>query len=65
MCLCLSTASSKYVDVEDFVEMTKKFTEGIACTPTLRTSGIDAKAQEETLRKSDVATFEMVRCYGR
>lgn len=51
-------SSSKYVDVEDFVEMTKKFTEGIACTPTLKTSGVDAK-EEEMLRKSDVATFEM------
>lgn len=52
-------SSSKYVDVEDFVEMTKKFTEGIACTPTPRTSGVDAKEEEKTLRKSDVATFEM------
>lgn len=65
MNLCPSTASSKYVDVEDFVEMTKKFTEGIACTPTPRTSGEDAKEEEKMLRKSDVATFEMVRCYGR
>uniref|UniRef100_A0A8C1XU28 Wolfram syndrome 1a (wolframin) n=1 Tax=Cyprinus carpio TaxID=7962 RepID=A0A8C1XU28_CYPCA len=52
-------SSSKYVDVEDFVEMTKKFTEGIACTPTPRTSGEDAKEEEKMLRKSDVATFEM------
>ncbi len=65
MHLCHFTAGSKYVNVEDFVEMTKKFTEGIACTPTLRTSGVDAKGEEKTLRKSDEATFEMVRCYGR
>ncbi|XP_059409740.1 wolframin [Carassius carassius] len=52
-------SSSKYVDVEDFVEMTKKFTEGIACTPTLKTSSVDAKGEEKMLRKSDVATFEM------
>ncbi len=65
MHLCPSTASSKYVNVEDFVEMTKKFTEGIACTPTQRTSGVDAKVKEKTLRKSDVATFERVKCYGR
>ncbi|RXN18552.1 wolframin-like protein [Labeo rohita] len=51
-------SGSQYVDVEDFVEMTKKFTEGIACTPTQRTSGADAKREDETLRKSDVATFE-------
>ncbi|XP_016347352.1 wolframin [Sinocyclocheilus anshuiensis] len=54
-------SSSKYVDVEDFVEMTKKFTEGIACAPTLRTSGVDATGEEKTLSKSDVATFEMER----
>ncbi|XP_016410993.1 wolframin-like [Sinocyclocheilus rhinocerous] len=52
-------SSSKYVDVEDFVEMTKKFTEGIAYAPTLRTSGVDATGEEKTLSKSDVATFEM------
>lgn len=47
------------------MEMTKKFTEGIACTPTPRTSGVDAKVKEKMLRKGDVATFERVRCYGR
>ncbi|XP_051561188.1 wolframin isoform X1 [Myxocyprinus asiaticus] len=51
---------SKYVDVEDFVEMTKKFTEGIGCTPTVSTAGVDAKRKEDTLRKSpgDGATFD-------
>ncbi|KAL0204045.1 hypothetical protein M9458_002063, partial [Cirrhinus mrigala] len=58
MHLCPYTAGSKYVDVEDFVEMTKKFTEGIAGTPTQRTSGVDAKREEEMFSKSDVATFE-------
>ncbi|KAK7162044.1 hypothetical protein R3I94_004638 [Phoxinus phoxinus] len=50
-------SGSKYVDAEDFVEMTKKFTEGIACTPTQSTSSVDAKG-EETLRKSDAASFD-------
>ncbi|ROI15979.1 Wolframin [Anabarilius grahami] len=49
-------SGSKYVDVEDFVEMTKQFTEGISCTPTLSTSSVDAKG--EILRKSDAATFD-------
>jgi len=47
------------VDAEDFVEMTKKFTEGIACTPTQSTSSVDAKGGE-TLRKSDAASFDTV-----
>ncbi|XP_067298897.1 wolframin [Pseudorasbora parva] len=51
-------SGSTYVDVEDFVEMTKKFTEGIACTPTQSTPSVDAKGEQEALRKSDAATFD-------
>ncbi|XP_051993919.1 wolframin-like isoform X2 [Xyrauchen texanus] len=51
---------SKYVDLEDFVEMTKKFTEGIGCTATASSAGVDAKRNEDTLRKSpgDGATLD-------
>nr|XP_695252.5 wolframin [Danio rerio] len=51
-------SSSKYVDVEDFVEMTKKFTEGISRTPTLSPSGVYANEEEGILHKSDVARFD-------
>lgn len=52
------------MDVEDFVEMTKKFTESIARTPTLNTLSVDAKREETVLQKSpaDAGTFEKVRC---
>ncbi|KAI7810756.1 putative wolframin [Triplophysa rosa] len=53
-------SGSKYVDVEDFVEMTKKFTESIVCTPTLSTLSVDANKEKTVLQKSpaDAATFE-------
>lgn len=58
------TAGSKYVDVEDFVEMTKKFTENISRTPTLSTLSIDANREEtERIRHADTATFQKVRIY--
>lgn len=48
-------SGTKYVDVEDFVEMTKKFNENIACTATLN---VDANREKSP---ADTATFEKVK----
>ncbi|TRY88951.1 hypothetical protein DNTS_013329 [Danionella cerebrum] len=47
-------SGSKFVDVEDFVEMTKKFTQGISCPSTLSASGEFRKEQDVPLKRKDV-----------
>ncbi|XP_055061746.2 wolframin [Misgurnus anguillicaudatus] len=53
-------SGSEYVDMEDFVEMTKKFTASMVRTPTRSTSGIDVDMEENALPKSpcEAAQFD-------
>ena len=53
-CVMVFSLAGKYVGLEDFVEITKKFTQGIAPSPTLDSSREHAGEEEDSVRKSSL-----------